>query len=120
MDVKILRILGKWGRITIPRQLRELLGIQRGDVISFSIASPDAVILKREKLCDNCKTVSHRTEPGLSELIGIARSYTYGDREAGGAFDSLTSLSPTQQFDSLAKIVAAWAKNSQSEANHEF
>lgn len=110
MEVKILRILGKRGRITIPQNLRELLGIQRGDIISFSVASPDSVTLKREKLCDHCNTTSHRTEPSLSELLNIARNYTHGDREAGGAFDSLTALSPTQQFDSLAKIVAAWAQ----------
>lgn len=113
MDVRILRILGKRGRVTIPQNLRELLGIQRGDVISFTVTSPDTITLKREKLCDNCKETSHHTEPSLSELIGIARSYTHGDREAGGAFDSLTSLSPTQQFDSIAKIVAAWAQSNE-------
>ena len=113
MEVKVLRILGKRGRITIPQQLRAVLGVQRGDIISFSITSPDTVVLKREKLCDDCKASSHRTEPSLSELIGIARSYTHGDREAGGAFDSLTTLSPTQQFDSIAKIMAAWAQGNE-------
>lgn len=51
---KILRILGRRGRITIPYELRELVGFRHNDVLSFAIQSDDAIVVKREKLCDNC------------------------------------------------------------------
>lgn len=51
---RILKILGKRGRITIPWELRRAMGFAHGDVVSFA-RSGDAVLVRREKLCDNCK-----------------------------------------------------------------
>ena len=50
---KIYRILGKRGRITIPYALRMLMGFHPNDLVSFS-RNGDEVIVKREKICDNC------------------------------------------------------------------
>ena len=59
---KIYRILGKRGRITIPYALRMLMGFHPNDLVSFT-RNGDEVIVKREKICDNC---------GAPEQIGRA------------------------------------------------
>ena len=51
---KILRILGKKGRITIPYEYRLRYGIKTGDIISFDANEKKEIILKKEILCDNC------------------------------------------------------------------
>ena len=52
---QMFRILGKRGRITIPFEIRQRVGFSYNDVLSFTEA-PDGrtVIVKREKICDNC------------------------------------------------------------------
>ena len=53
--IQMFRILGKRGRITIPFEIRQRVGFSYNDVLSFTEA-PDGrtVIVKREKICDNC------------------------------------------------------------------
>lgn len=54
---KLYRILGKRGRITIPYEIRQRVGFSYNDVLSFTEA-PDGrtVVVKREEICDNCKS----------------------------------------------------------------
>ena len=53
---KLFRILGKRGRVTIPQEIRQRVGFAYNDVLSFTeTADGRSVIVKREKLCDNCK-----------------------------------------------------------------
>ena len=51
--MKLFRILGKRGRITIPYEIRQRVGFKYNDVLSFTEA-PDGrtVIIKRERICD--------------------------------------------------------------------
>ena len=49
----IYRILGKRGRTTIPYALRIALGFRPNDLVSFR-REGDVVIVKREKVCNNC------------------------------------------------------------------
>ena len=51
--MKIFRILGKRGRVTIPYEIRQRVGFKYNDVLSFT-ESPDGrtVIVKRERICD--------------------------------------------------------------------
>jgi len=50
---KILKILGKRGRITIPWEIRKELGFAYNDVVSFEM-NANTVLVKREKICDGC------------------------------------------------------------------
>ena len=62
---KLLRILGKRGRITIPFEIRQRVGFAYNDVLSFTESSDGrTVIVRREKLCDDCqgKTVRAMTD----------------------------------------------------------
>ena len=52
--MKILRVLGKRGRITIPFEIRMRKGFSYNDVVSFEESDNGTVILRREKICNNC------------------------------------------------------------------
>lgn len=74
MNGKLLRILGKRGRITIPFEIRQRVGFAYNDVLSFTESSDGrTVIVRREKLCDDCqgKTVRAMTDDRamLMELL---------------------------------------------------
>lgn len=56
MKTTIYKILGKRGRITIPWEIRRELGFAYNDVVSFKMDS-DTVLVKREKICDGCKSI---------------------------------------------------------------
>ena len=52
---KLYRILGKRGRITIPYEIRRRAGFQYNDVLSFTEQDDRTIMVRREKICDNCK-----------------------------------------------------------------
>ena len=53
--MKINKILGKRGRITIPYEIRLKMGFKYNDVVSFEVQDNNTVIIRREKICDGCK-----------------------------------------------------------------
>ena len=57
---KIYRFLGKSGRTTIPYPLRAAMNLKRYDLVSYELDG-DAIIVRREKICDNCAPESGRT-----------------------------------------------------------
>ena len=59
--MKINKILGKRGRITIPYAIRMNLGFSYNDVVSFEEQDNNTVIIRREKLCDGCKNTEQTT-----------------------------------------------------------
>ena len=66
---KIYRILGKRGNTTIPYALPVFLGFRPNDLLSFR-AESDEVIIRREKICDDCCTSEHRADaPTSSEAL---------------------------------------------------
>ena len=49
MNAKLLRILGKRGRITIPYEIRQRVGFAYNDVLSFSESEDErSVVIRRE------------------------------------------------------------------------
>ena len=50
---KIYKPLGKRGRTTILYAIRVRLGLRHNDLLSFE-EDGDAVIVRREKVCNNC------------------------------------------------------------------
>lgn len=52
---KIYRLIGKRGRITIPFELRTKMSIGYNSLLSYEMKDENTVILRREKVCDNCK-----------------------------------------------------------------
>lgn len=89
------RVLGKRGRITIPFEMRQRVGFSYNDVLSFTEA-PDgkSVIVKREKICDNCK--------------GATPSVKRDDEVT--LLEFLNGLSEAEQRAALIHLSVKWAE----------
>lgn len=86
---KMLRILGKRGRITIPYEIRQRVGFAHNDVLSFEeSADGKAVLVKREKICNNC--VAERIPKEKDNEVTL--------------LDYLNELSPEQQFAAFVHL----------------
>ena len=95
--MKLFRILGKRGRITIPYEIRQRVGFKYNDVLSFTEA-PDGrtVIIKRERICDcdlNKKDVQKEKDNGEVTL-----------------YEFLNGLAPDQQRAALVHLSLKWAE----------
>lgn len=92
---QMYRILGKRGRITIPYEIRRRVGFSQNDVLSFTESEDGrAVIVKREKLCDNCQSESAQQKEDTSSVT---------------LFDFLNGLSDEQQCAALYHLTAKWS-----------
>jgi len=70
--VKLYRILGKRGRVTIPYEIRQRVGFRYNDVLSFTEQDDRTVIVRREKVCDDCR--EREEKASLQEfLAGLSR-----------------------------------------------
>lgn len=88
---KMFRVLGKRGRITIPYDIRQRVGFRHNDVLSFTeTADGRTVIVRREKICDDCKSIVQEDELTL--------------------LDFLNSLSAEQQKAALVHLSVLWAE----------
>ncbi len=92
--MKIYKILGKRGRITIPYELRIRLGFKYNDVVSFE-EQDDVITIRREKLCHDCHTSETiQTEKPTDELTLL---------------EFLDELSPYEQRAVLIHLSEKWA-----------
>ena len=91
--MKIYRIMGKRGRITIPYELRQKLDIGPNDVLSFSETNDKrAIVVRKERICDCEKT----DIPVSNELT---------------LYDFLNGLSAEQQHAALVHLSVKWAES---------
>ena len=103
MSKTIYRILGHRGRTTIPFEIRQEIGFQYNDILSFT-AKGDKLIVKREKLCAGCKDCdSHMPAQSLT------------------LEQFLDGLSPYDQCSALVYLSVKWAQtqdNRKGRGNH--
>lgn len=92
---KLYRVLGKRGRITIPYEIRRRVGFQYNDVLSFTEQDGRTVVVRREKICDNCKG----TQPAVN-------------KQADGItlLQFLDGLSADEQRAALIHLSVKWAE----------
>ena len=64
--LKIYRVLGKKGRITIPFEIRQRIGFRYNDVLSFTELDDSSVVVRKEKICDNCKCLEEDFEENFT------------------------------------------------------
>ena len=90
MKMKMLKVLGKRGRITIPFEIRQRVGFVYNDILSFT-EGPDgqSVIVKRERICDSCG------EERLCDTVSL--------------FDFLNELTEEQQKAAFAHLGTKFA-----------
>ena len=74
--MRVLRILGKRGRITIPYEIRQRLGFRPNDVLSFQIMDDRTVLVRRERLC-NATRGGQRMKENLRILMVEPRKAPY-------------------------------------------
>lgn len=86
------RVLGKRGRITIPFEIRQRIGFRYNDILSFTQQDDGSVLVRREKICDNCKEL----EEDFEENFTIE--------------DFLDSLSEEKQRNALLHLSLLWAE----------
>ena len=65
--MKVYRIIGNEGRVTIPHEMRLCAGLLSNTVVSFELVSQDAVLVRREQLAG--KTEHCVEMPSLKELL---------------------------------------------------
>lgn len=92
----ILRILGKRGRTTIPFSLRKELGLQPGDIVSFTLEN-DSVKLRREELCDfeNCPAMMDSDDEITPDTV----------------LEDFSILSSHDQYQVMSALISRWAEN---------
>ncbi|MGN0462277.1 MAG: AbrB/MazE/SpoVT family DNA-binding domain-containing protein [Ruminococcus sp.] len=90
--LKIYRVLGKKGRITIPYEIRQRIGFRYNDVLSFAELDDSSVVVRKEKICDNCKDLEEDFEENFT------------------LEDFLDSLSEEERRDALIHLSLLWAE----------
>lgn len=90
--LRLFRVLGKRGRITIPFEIRQRIGFKYNDVLSFTQLDDGSVLVRREKICDNCKELTEEYEENFT------------------LEDFLDSLSEEEQKDALLHLSLLWAE----------
>lgn len=96
---KIYRILGQKGRVTIPFEIRQVIGFKHNDVLSFKVSdNGTSVIVKKERICDNC----NMEEPQENDEVTL--------------LDFLNNLSPEQQKAALVHLSVKWAEKQTKKA----
>ena len=94
--MKINKILGKRGRITIPYEIRLKMGFKYNDVVSFEEQDNNTVIIRREKICDGCKKDAPNPVEKPTEEITL--------------LDFLDGLSAAEQRAALIHLSVKWAQ----------
>ena len=89
--MKIFRIIGMEGRITIPLAIRQKINFQPNDVVSFQLMEDDGVLEQREGTCGKEKN------PGAGRDASIT------------AF--LDSLDEKQRYSALVHLSVLWAQS---------
>ncbi|MGM9659937.1 MAG: AbrB/MazE/SpoVT family DNA-binding domain-containing protein [Faecousia sp.] len=89
--MRLYRIIGNEGRITIPYAIRQAIGFLPDDVVSFQLMDADSVLVRRETLREKEKTAP--TSKSDTSLI-----------------DYLESLSPKEQYTAMVHLSVLWAQ----------
>ena len=90
--IRLFRVLGKRGRITIPFEIRQRIRFRYNDVLSFNQQDDGSVLVRREKICDNCNEFAEEYE----------ENYILED--------FLDSLSEEEQRNALLHLSLLWAE----------
>ncbi len=100
---KLYRILGKRGRVTIPYEIRQRVGFVYNDVLSFTEQDDRTVVVRREKICDNCR--SSQKAPAKNQNEGIT------------LLEFLDGLSVNEQRAALIHLSVKWAEKQSGDSH---
>ena len=103
--IKLFRILGKRGRVTIPQEIRQRVGFAYNDVLSFAEQDDRTVVIKREKLCDDCCDNLKSTDKSTNDKALL---------------QFLDTLSPAEQRAALIHLSVLWGERQDKTANEKY
>ncbi len=89
--MKIFRIIGREGRITIPLAIRQKVGFRPDDVVSFRLMENDSVLVRRESTCGKEKTTGAGRDASIMAF--------------------LDSLDEKQRYSALVHLSVLWAQS---------
>ena len=89
--MKLYRVLGREGKITIPHAMRQHIGFGESDIVSFELVSRDAVLVRRESLLNRDGVPVDADMPSLQ--------------------DFLESLTEKEQYAALVHLSVLWAEH---------
>ena len=99
-EMKIYRIIGNEGRITIPYAIRQAVGFLPDDVVSFQLMEDDSVLVRREALRGK-----EKIPPGSGRDASLI------------AF--LESLDEKQRYSALVHLFVLWAQSHDKNAGRD-
>ena len=67
--MKLYRVLGREGKITIPYAMRQHIGFGESDIVSFELVSRDAVLIRRERILSRDGVPIDTDMPSLNNLM---------------------------------------------------
>lgn len=82
MGDTIYRVMGKRGRITIPYEFRQRVGFGYNDILSFTRQDDNSVLVKRERVCDDCKNCGREPAQPDITLLELLDSLTPAQKRA--------------------------------------
>lgn len=90
--MKMYRVLGNEGRITVPWDMRQIIGFRPGDIVSFPLVDNRSVLVRKEALS--------ALEAAPNKLSG-----------QGSLLEFLESLNEKQRYDALVHLSVLWAES---------
>jgi bifunctional DNA-binding transcriptional regulator/antitoxin component of YhaV-PrlF toxin-antitoxin module len=104
MNMKIYKILGKRGRITLPLEIRQEMGFAFNDVVSFE-RTGDAVTVRREKVCEQ-----RDAAPSAPSACAFLNQITEQKRRATLFAEMLDDLTAEELRTALIRLSVRWAE----------
>lgn len=82
--MKMFRIIGREGRITIPWAIRQKAGFRPDDVVSFQLMEDDSVLVRRESTCGKGKNPGAGWDAAITAFLDSLdekQRYLYYERK---------------------------------------
>lgn len=98
--MKVYRILGMEGRITIPFLLRQVVGFRPADVVSFELIGENAILVCREQLVG--RDAPRQPISKVPELLECSKT-----------------LSSVELYDLIVHLSVLWANHQEKPAEKE-
>ena len=90
--MKLYRVLGQEGRVTIPWDMRQIVGFRPGSIVSFYLVDDRSVLVRKEALC-------------------VPEGIPYEFSDHGPLLEFLESLSEKQRYAALVHLSVLWAES---------
>ena len=90
--MKLYRVLGNEGRITIPWDMRQIIGFRPGNIVSFYLVDDRSVLVRKEALC-------------------VPEGIPYEISDYGPLLELWENLSEKQRFNALVHLSVLWAES---------